>query len=270
VTCHADSKPPTTGQLKGLLPTSRKFAALPRPYTVLSCAVSADGCLDDASGSRLILSGPDDLDEVDALRAGCDAILVGAGTIRADNPRLLVRSPARVAARVARGAPPHPRRVTLTSGGALDPAARFFTGPGGKPLVYCGAAAVPAVRARLGAVAEVAGAGDPPSLAAVLANLYTERALAAVLIEGGSHVLRDALVLDLADELRLAVAPFFVGSPDAPRFGLPGAYPQGPARPMRLAAVRQAGSVAVLHYLIGDRKRPAALPPLNPRGLHKH
>jgi 5-amino-6-(5-phosphoribosylamino)uracil reductase len=237
----------------------------PRPYTVLSCAVSADGCLDDATDSRLILSGPEDLDEVDALRAGCDAILVGAGTIRADNPRLLVRSPARVAARTARGAPPHPRRVTLTSAGSLDPAASFFTGPGGKPLVYCANGAVAAVRARLGAVAEVAGAGDPPSLAKVLSDLSAERSLASVLIEGGSRVLRDALTADLADELRLAVAPFFVGSADVPRFGPPGAYPHGPARPMRLAAVRRVGSVAVLHYLLSDRKRPPVLPPLSLR-----
>ena len=64
-----------------------------RPYTLLSCAVSIDGYLDDASPDRLILSGPEDLDEVDALRAAADAILVGAGTIRADNPRLLVRDP---------------------------------------------------------------------------------------------------------------------------------------------------------------------------------
>ena len=70
-----------------------------RPYTLLSCAVSIDGYLDDASPDRLILSGPEDLDEVDALRAAADAILVGAGTIRADNPRLLVRDPARIAAR---------------------------------------------------------------------------------------------------------------------------------------------------------------------------
>ena len=68
-----------------------------RPYTLLSCAVSVDGCLDDACGDRLILSGPADRDEVGALRAACDAILVGAGTIRADNPRLLVREPARAA-----------------------------------------------------------------------------------------------------------------------------------------------------------------------------
>ncbi|WP_300603525.1 dihydrofolate reductase family protein, partial [Trebonia sp.] len=74
-----------------------------RPYTLLSCAVSVDGCLDDASASRLILSGPADLDEVDELRAACDAILVGAGAVRADDPRLLVRDPARAARRAAAG-----------------------------------------------------------------------------------------------------------------------------------------------------------------------
>ena len=72
-----------------------------RPYTLLSCAVSVDGCLDDASAERLVLSGPEDLDEVDKLRAAADAILVGAGTIRADDPRLLVRDPNRVVRRVA-------------------------------------------------------------------------------------------------------------------------------------------------------------------------
>ena len=76
-----------------------------RPYTIVSCAVSLDGYLDDASPDRLILSGPQDLDEVDELRARADAILVGAGTVRADNPRLLVRDPARAAARAAAGRP---------------------------------------------------------------------------------------------------------------------------------------------------------------------
>ena len=63
-----------------------------RPYVLLSAAMSADGYLDDASATRLVLSGEADLDRVDELRAGSDAILVGAQTIRADNPRLLVRS----------------------------------------------------------------------------------------------------------------------------------------------------------------------------------
>lgn len=209
-----------------------------RPYTVLSCAISADGCLDDASPDRLILSGPADLDEVDALRAGCDAILVGAGTVRADNPRLRVRDPARVAAREAAGRPPHPLRVVLTSRGDLDPAARIFADDPG-PLVYRGR-----------------------SLAEALKDLYTERTVASVLIEGGSRVLRDALAGDLADELRLAVAPFFVGDAAAPRFALPASYPQAKGRPMRLKSVRSLEGVAVLTYRLSDRPRPRTLPPL--------
>ena len=120
----------------------------PRPYVVLSCATSADGYLDDASPRRLILSGPADLDRVDEVRAGCDAILVGAGTVRADDPRLLVRDPRRRARRAARGHGEHPARVTLTATGDLDPRARFFA-PGAPRLVYCATPAVPRARARL-------------------------------------------------------------------------------------------------------------------------
>jgi 5-amino-6-(5-phosphoribosylamino)uracil reductase len=234
-----------------------------RPYTVLSCAVSVDGCLDDTSADRLVLSGPEDLDEVDELRAAADAILVGAGTIRADNPRLLVREPARVARRQAAGLPPHPVRVTLTATGDLDPAARFFTGPG-TPLVYCATPVVTAVRASLGRVAVVIDAGDPPSLGGVFRDLHSERNVATLLVEGGSRILRDALADDLADELRLAVAPCFVGDAAAPRFGLPAAYPHTAAAPMALAAVRRLGGVAVLHYALGARPRPPALGPFVP------
>lgn len=235
-----------------------------RPYTLLSCAVSVDGCLDDASADRLVLSGPADLDEVDELRAAADAILVGAGTIRADNPRLLVREPGRVARRQAAGLPPHPLRVTLTGTGNLDPAARFFTGPG-TPLVYCAGDVTPAVRARLGGAAAVVDAGGPLSLRRIFHDLHSERGVATLLVEGGARILRDALADDLADELRLAVAPYFVGDSAAPRFGLPAAYPRTAADPMILVAARRLGDVAVLHYTLGAHKRgaaerPAALP----------
>lgn len=234
-----------------------------RPYTLLSCAVSVDGCLDDASPDRLILSGPQDLAEVGDLRAGCDAILAGAGTIRADNPGLLVRSGAQAAGRQARGLPPHPLRVTLTRKGDLDPSARFFTGPG-TPLVYCATAALAAVRAGLGERAVIIDAGDQPSLRAIFADLYSERAVATLLVEGGSQILRDVLAADLADELRLAIAPFFVGDPRAPRFGLPAPYPHTPANPMTLAAARRLGDTTVLHYRLTQRERPEALRALAP------
>ena len=73
-----------------------------RPYVLLSAAVSVDGYLDDTNPERLLLSNAEDFDRVDEVRAGVDAILIGATTMRRDNPRLLVNSEDRRAARVAR------------------------------------------------------------------------------------------------------------------------------------------------------------------------
>src|SRR5215472_3061015 len=98
--------------------------------------MSLDGYIDDASDARLVLSGDEDLDQVDELRAGCDAILVGAGTIRRDDPRLLMRSRARRQARTAKGATPDPLRVVLTARGDLDPAAQIFSAGSAATLVY--------------------------------------------------------------------------------------------------------------------------------------
>jgi riboflavin-specific deaminase-like protein len=220
-----------------------------RPYVLLSCATSADGYLDDASPRRLILSGPADLDRVDEVRAGCDAVLVGAQTVRKDNPRLLIRDPRRRARRAARGRPEHPARVTLTATGDLDPQARFFA-PGALRLVYCATPAIGRARERLGDSAVLIDAGDPLSLDLVLIDL-AERGVLRVLVEGGARVLGEFLARDLADELNLAVAPFFVADPDpktAPRLNLPRPSPDGP---MTLAEVSRVGEVGLLRYLLG-------------------
>jgi 5-amino-6-(5-phosphoribosylamino)uracil reductase len=242
-----------------------------RPYVLLSAAMSIDGCLDDASGTRLILSNDADLDRVDEVRAGCDAILVGAGTIRRDNPALLVRSPARRAARVARGQPPSPARVTLTGGGGLDPAARLFGAGEGVRLVYVPAEAADQVAGLLAAAAgaasaagtgtvEVVTASDPAgpgqvSLAALLADLAA-RGVQRLMVEGGGTVLTQFLAAGLADELHLAVAPVFVGDPDAPRlaarsplYGEPG--PGAAPGRLHLAEMRLIGDVVLLRYLPG-------------------
>ena len=218
----------------------------PRPYVLLSCATSADGYLDDATPRRLILSGPADLDRVDEVRAGCDAILVGAQTVRKDNPRLLIRDPRRSARRAARGLPAHPARVTLTATGDLDPRARFFA-PGALRLVYCATPALTRARTRLGDSAVLIDAGDPASLGFILSDL-AERGVARALVEGGARVLGEFLAAGLADELNLAVAPFFVADPAAPRLDLPGPGSRGP---MTLAETRRVGEVALLRYLLG-------------------
>src|SRR5450631_1898187 len=125
------------------------------PYVLLSCAVSVDGYIDDATGERLLLSNDEDFDRVDEIRASCDAILVGATTIRQDNPRLLVRSPSRRAARVSRSESESPVKITLTGRGNLDPDANFFTVGNVDKIVYAAGAAAEKSRERLGDAAIV-------------------------------------------------------------------------------------------------------------------
>jgi 5-amino-6-(5-phosphoribosylamino)uracil reductase len=93
----------------------------------------------------------------------------------------------------------------------------------------------------------------------VLQDLYAERKVTTTLIEGGSGILAEALSDGLADELRLAVAPFFVGDAAAPRFAPPGQYPHGAQARMRLLSAQFLGDVAVLHYKLSDREPPATL-----------
>jgi riboflavin-specific deaminase-like protein len=222
-----------------------------RPYVLLSCAVSVDGCLDAPGPQRLILSGEADLDRVDDERAQADAIMVGAGTIRRDDPRLLIRSPERRAARIAAGLPEHPAGVTLTASGDLDPGARFFAAPpAALRLVYCPAPLSSSLRIKLNGLAEVIAIPPPAGLAAILTDL-ARRGVGRLLVEGGARLSRQFLADGLVDELELAVAPFFVGSATAPRFAGPAVYPHDPGNPMRLAEVRRLDEVVLLRYLLG-------------------
>jgi 5-amino-6-(5-phosphoribosylamino)uracil reductase len=230
----------------------RRPVPVDRPYTLLSCSMSIDGYLDDATEERLLLSNRADFDRIDEVRAQCDAILVGAHTVRRDNPRLLVRSGARRRDRVSRGLPPSPIKVTVTGGGELDPAAAFFAAGEVEKLVYCASPAVAGARRRLGRVATVVDAGEPVDLRRLTADLRA-RGVDRLMVEGGGTMHTQFLTAGLADELQLVIAPFFVGDSRAPRFVHDGGFPWGPDRRATLAEVRQLGDVVLLRYALSDR-----------------
>jgi 5-amino-6-(5-phosphoribosylamino)uracil reductase len=223
-----------------------------RPYTLLSCALSIDGYLGSAAPRRLELSNQADFDRVDAVRAESDAILVGAGTVRSDNPRLLVRSPDRREERAARGLPASPIKVTMTDRMGLDPGADFFTAGANEKLVYCSSPSVGDARSRLGAQATVVDGGRRVKMRRLSEDLG-ERGVGRLMVEGGGKVHTQFLTEDLVDELQLVVAPFFVGDSRATRFVSDGRFPWNPDRRARLAGVRQIGDVVLLRYALSAR-----------------
>ena len=188
------------------------------------------------------------------VRAACDAILVGASTVRNDNPRLLVRSEARQTHEV-RGWP------NLDSDqGDRHPLRR--SGPGrlllqhrrGEKLVYCASDAVsrsqpPARRSghrRRRRRSRSTWAGSVPDL--------SERGVRRLMVEGGGTMHTQFLTDDLADELHLVVAPFFVGDcAGDPRFVRDGQFPWHPGRRATLAEVRQLDDVVLLRYALSAR-----------------
>ena len=178
--------------------------------------MSVDGYIDDTTAERLRLSDEEDFDRVDQVRAESDAILIGATTLRRDNPRLIVKSPRRQAERETRGLPACPLKVVVTASGDLGPDLRFFHSAGDR-LIYCPETVAPKLRDRIGDLAEVASAGASLDFGAMVDDLG-ERGVRQLMVEGGTTIHTQFLIADLADEIHLAVAPFFVGDADAPRF----------------------------------------------------
>jgi 5-amino-6-(5-phosphoribosylamino)uracil reductase len=215
-----------------------------RPYVLLSAATSVDGHIDDTGPERLLLSNAADFDRVDQVRAESDAVLIGAGTLRADNPRLIITSERRRAERVSRNLPEHPLKVTVTGSGVLDPDLQWFH-HGGERVVYTVDRAAEALTGRLGGLAEVVSLGEEIDLTALLDDLAARR-VGRLMVEGGEQVHTMFLSQGLVDEIHLAVAPLLVGA--GPRFLTDARYPWPPARRMRLAETRAIGDVALLRY----------------------
>ena len=227
-----------------------------RPYVTLSCAMSIDGYLAGATSRRLAMSNDADFDRVDQLRADSDAIMVGASTVRRDDCRLLVRSDERQLLRLASGRPASPIKVTVTASGDLSPTAAFFAEGAVPKLVYCPRGSAETIGARLGGVATVIPLGARVSIPDVLDDL-ADRGVERLMVEGGGRMHTQFLVDQLADELQLVVAPFFVGDSRAPKFVGAGKFPWTATERATLADTRRIGDVVLLQYALSDRFAPS-------------
>lgn len=194
----------------------------------LNCAVSRDGRLAAQGGAPVLLSDDVDLRRVHRLRAQCDAILVGIGTVLADDPHLTVK------ADHAGEEAEHPLRVVLDAYGRIPPDARALD-DAAPTLVVTGPDAAPVPGARQLRVAmDLDGRLDLEELLRALAGLGVE----SVMVEGGEAVLRSFLDTDLWDRLTIYEAPMDLGEEgpglwrrSADELGLQGeAAPQGAGR----------------------------------------
>jgi riboflavin-specific deaminase-like protein len=215
-----------------------------RAGVALGMVSSVDGAA-ALAGQTAALGGPADRVAFRRLRAACDAILVGAGTVRDEDYGPPGGSAARRADRLARGLAAVPRLVIVTGRLGLDPEQRVFSDPSQRPLVVTTAQASASAAARLASVADILRVGDDAVDLPALLERLPGLGLGRVLCEGGPSLNAALLGADLVDEVFLTLYPALLGG-EAPRIVAGAGATQ--VRPLALIAVHEHEGELLLRY----------------------
>ncbi|WP_276272324.1 2,5-diamino-6-(ribosylamino)-4(3H)-pyrimidinone 5'-phosphate reductase [Haloarcula litorea] len=185
-------------------------------HVVVNAAMSADGKLSSRRREQVTVSGPDDFDRVDRLRADSDAVMVGVGTVLADDPSLTVDDPERRAARTERGDSENPARVVADSRVRTPPDAQVLDDAAETYLLTSEAAPTDFVEQMEAAGAYVLAAGEERvDLTTALGKLEGE-GVERLMVEGGGELIFGLFEEGLVDELSVYVGAMIIGGRDAP------------------------------------------------------
>ena len=201
--------PADIDDVAALVASEERPAAADRPWLLVNMVASLDGAItiEERSGG---LGGAADREVFFALRHVADVILVGAGTARAEGYGPARSSEAVRATRRARGQADVPRLALVTRSLDLDPAARMFTDPDNRPLVFTHEGAPRGRRDALADVADVVALGAKEvDLPAVMGHLH-DTGVGVVTCEGGPTLNGDLIAHDLVDEWCLTISPLLV------------------------------------------------------------
>ncbi|MDD4254315.1 MAG: 2,5-diamino-6-(ribosylamino)-4(3H)-pyrimidinone 5'-phosphate reductase [Methanofollis sp.] len=187
-----------------------------RPYVFVNLAMSADGKISTRERRQVKISGTDDFQRVDRLKAVADGIMVGIGTILSDNPSLTVKSADLRAARREGGRDEHPVRIIVDSAARTPPDADILMKGEGLRIIAVSASA-PADRvSTLREKAEVIVAGEEWVDLGRLMDELGALGIGRLMVEGGGTLIWGLFRAGLVDELITYVGSVVIGGRDAP------------------------------------------------------
>lgn len=209
------------------------------PFVTLKVATTLDGKLATRTGDSKWITGPAARERVHRWRDEHDAVLVGAGTVRADDPLLTTRLDVPA---VPSRAPRTAVRVVIDGALGIDPGARILDASAGPTWVLTGEAKAEQSRAVAARGAEVIRVGDGGrfGLREALAVLG-RRGITSVLVEGGAEIHGQLLESGLVDEVCVFIAPVVAGADGKSWAGFSGAAAMGAAMRLRTTSVERLG-----------------------------
>lgn len=187
-----------------------------RPYVIVNVAVSADGKLSTRERRQVKISGKEDFDRVDEMKAGCDAIMVGIGTVLADDPSLTVKSTDRIDERIKNGNSEHPVRIVVDSKGRIPPDAKILHKGSGLRIIAVSDLAPEKNKIILKQHANIIQVGEKTVDLKLLLEKLSETGVSRVMVEGGGTLIWGLLSAGLVDELSMFVGNIIIGGKDAP------------------------------------------------------
>lgn len=189
-----------------------------RPYTFINSAMSADGKISTKKRKQVKISGKMDFERVDELRATSDAVMVGIGTVLADDPSLTVKSEERRKRRVAEGKDENPVRIVVDSKARIPLNADIFNKGVGKHIVVVSKAAPEDKVKALMEKAEVLVAGDGEVDLAEMCRELKRRGIERLMVEGGATLNWAMVRAGLVDEISVFIGNLIIGGKEAPTF----------------------------------------------------
>jgi 2,5-diamino-6-(ribosylamino)-4(3H)-pyrimidinone 5'-phosphate reductase len=187
-----------------------------RPYVVVNIAMSADGKISTRERRQVRISGAQDFQRVDRLKAGCDAIMVGIGTVLADDPSLTVKSEECLNYRRKQGLHDHPLRIVVDSSGSTPPQASFLHKGEGKRVVAVSGRANANKISVLEKKATILVAGKDEVDLGVLMDELGNRGVGRLMVEGGGTLIAGLMKEGLVNEIFTFIGNIIIGGKDAP------------------------------------------------------
>ena len=185
-------------------------------HVVVNAAQSVDGKLSTRRREQLRISGSEDFDRVDRIRAAADAVLVGVGTVLADDPHLTLDEEDRRVQRLRNGRAGNPARVVLDSSGRTPIDARVLDDAATTYLIVSEAAPADRHDALADAGAEVIVAGEERVDVAAAVDALADHGVDRLMVEGGGEVIFSCFTAGVVDELQVYVGSLVVGGRESP------------------------------------------------------